>query len=227
MVDGLANPTPRTTLDEIVARTGQLPADQAMAGMIGVAHQVARLHAARRLHRALDESNVELRDDGEFRLREPPDIVVLEEDSSIECCPPEFPLDGSRRIPATWDELEKLLAAANMQMEPARIDVYQLGAMLCRLTTGKSVATYLSRPLAKSHLPANLQQVVDCALGFDPGTRFRAVDPFIAGLESCLAIANDIVAKSTDATCAATEAGDSTKRSELCRNEPRDKTLPF
>ena len=58
-------------------------------------------------------------------------------------------------------------AAAGHALDPRRIDIYQLGTLLCRLLTGESVLAYMYDPTVKAQVPAAARSLLDRALGHD------------------------------------------------------------
>src|SRR5262249_429484 len=66
---------------------------------------------------------------------------------------PELRGVGPVRLPAGIEEARQALARAGCDLDPRRIDVYQLGTLLCRLLTGDPAAAYLRSPRLHPTLP--------------------------------------------------------------------------
>ena len=75
-------------------------------------------------------------------------------DAGSDSCPPELAGAGAVRLPAEIEAARQELARAGVALDPRRIDVYQLGALLCQLLTGQAVSAYLSQPEDQVQGPA-------------------------------------------------------------------------
>ena len=99
-----------------------------------------------------------------------------------ELCPPE--LRGSRviAVPASLESARRTLTEARVLMTPERIDIYQLGTLLCRLVTGKSIRAYLSSPVTMSRVPRPIRHVIDGCIGYDESSRVESAAALVEQL---------------------------------------------
>ncbi len=149
--------------------------DSAAAAMPGwfseLVQQVAALHATGRLHGAIAAGGARFDDPGHPRLTAPGDSVTLVSDDAAGTCPPEFPADRQWTLPTAIDEASAALTKAGIHVDPRRVDVYQLGVLLCRQAGIDSVAEYLRSPKARGKIPAAWRKLIDRSLGHDAATR--------------------------------------------------------
>ncbi len=183
------NVRPRETLGELVARESVLPAPLALQIVVELARQVRGLHTnRRRLHRTIRVQSARFDDQLHVQLNEAPLSVSLGgANVDRDLCPPELQVGQTVELPAGLDEVQAVLRQAGIEMAPRRINVYQLGATLCRLATGVSVSVFLSSPRAVSGLSAELKAIIERSLGYEAGRRLETVDDFLAAAEPLLA----------------------------------------
>ncbi len=93
-------------------------------------------------------------------------------------------------IPTALTEARQVLDSAKINIDPVQIDLYQLGALPCRLLSGSSVESYLRSPRTKEKIPPQLRSIIDRALGYQESNRFSSAADFGAAL-SALETAND------------------------------------
>jgi hypothetical protein len=80
----------------------------------------------------------------------------------------------SREIGAAARQLKRL----GVSFDPRRIDLFQLGAVLCRLATGQSADGYLRSPTVKSKVPPELWPLLDRSLIEGSANSFADVAEF-------------------------------------------------
>ena len=80
----------------------------------------------------------------------------------------------SREIGAAGRQLNRL----GVPFDPRRIDLFQLGAVLCRLATGQSADGYLRSPTIKSKVPPELWPLLDRSLIDGSSSSFADVAEF-------------------------------------------------
>ena len=105
---------------------------------------VRDLHQSGYIHRAIDPDHVTVLASLRPRLSEPPLYRRLGgEYADPEYCPPEFIGADVMEVPRSIAAASACLAAHGRAIRPERIDVYQLGTLLCRLLSGESTLRYL------------------------------------------------------------------------------------
>ena len=87
------------------------------------------------------------------------------------CCPRE----SRRRRPA--------LRKAGHSLDPRRIDIYQIGTLLCRLLTGETILAYMYDPTIKAKVPAAARAVLQRAIGEAEAEPYGTCDELIAALD--------------------------------------------
>ena len=102
-------------------------------------------------------------------LSPPAEHVVLDAETS----PPELPAGKSWDLPTDLTLARQALTASGVEMDPRRIDVFQLGGLLCRLLTGRIDHRLFRSPSSRGLIPPALRPVVDRALGHDAEARRR------------------------------------------------------
>jgi serine/threonine protein kinase/formylglycine-generating enzyme required for sulfatase activity len=143
------------------------------AQRLDIARQVAAalesLHAAGRLHGAVDAERVAIDEQGQVHLETPAESVRFGgERDSLEYCPPELALDRPLDVPAEIAAARRVFQQQGIDCDPRRIDIYQFGALFYRLLTGDSVLHYLYDPLGKARIPAAARAILARSLGDDP-----------------------------------------------------------
>lgn len=150
---------------------------------------VAKWHAAGRLHRAIHFDRLDWPRVAEQPQLAEPTTSPIEFGGPFadpDLCPPE--LRGSRTvlIPAALVDAQRALTEHGALLTPARIDVYQLGTLLCRLVCGKSIRAYLSSPATMSRVPKLVRNVIDRCIGYDESNRIETVAELIEVLTATI-----------------------------------------
>ncbi len=149
-----------------------------------LATQVRSLHESGRTHGALGADVVVVNERLQPHLAPGPQSRRFGGDEADpEFCPPELAGGGAVELPAAIEAAARRLHDHGCSMDPRRVDVYQLGVLLCRLLAGESVQAYMYRPTAKAQVPSRAQSLLDWTLGFDAEQRFRGCDELLEALE--------------------------------------------
>ena len=167
-----------------------LPTAQAVEIVQQLAHVIAQRHESGRLHLHIAAETVSYHSDtGQAALGEPLQVASAfgGAESDDEFCPPE--LHGrSVQISVNLTTARDALRAAGLEnVDPRRIDVYQLGALLCRLLTGQSVHDFLSRPRVAAKVPLNARNLIERTLGHDPQHAIRSAEELLVALNTLAA----------------------------------------
>lgn len=145
------------------------------------AESVARSHDAGQLHlRAQDEES--LRDswevDGCAWIRLKANHWVQAVDLVPRELREQLPLD----LPLDLTAARSKLRGTRPSLDAVQIDLHQLGALVCRYTTGKGLGDYIRSPRAKANLPLDVRILIERACGIDGQTRFENVREFLGSL---------------------------------------------
>ena len=106
-------------------------------------------------------------------------------DCDDERCPPELQQAPSISIAVEVSAARDALRVAGLSdVDPRRIDVYQLGTLLCRMLTGQSVNDYLSRPRVATKVPPEVREVLERALGHDSQRAIRSAEELLRALDT-------------------------------------------
>jgi serine/threonine protein kinase len=149
---------------------------------------VRALHQAGQTHRAIGPDLVTVEDRLRPHLARPPASRRFGgEHGDPQFCPPELIGAEGLDLPADIETAAALLTRQGHAIRPERIDVYQLGALLCLLLSGEGVLSYMYSPTAKAAVPSSARPLVDRALGHSPEERMAECDPWIAALDALIA----------------------------------------
>lgn len=170
-------------LSELLQQEGALSAEVTIRLVRQLAEQVRDLHAQGRIHRAIGLSKIHGEDLQSACLADSPEALVLGgRHSDPNGCPPELAEGDEVLLPADMTEAASLLEKSGRSIDPRRIDVYQLAALLVRLLSTSSVRDYLTSPKARGAIPGDLRPLVDNALGYCPSARIHTIDELLSGL---------------------------------------------
>ncbi|MBI1374026.1 MAG: hypothetical protein GC159_14995 [Phycisphaera sp.] len=151
--------------------------------MRSLAIGVYDLHCSGRTHRAISVRSVGLDASGEASLGMPaPPREFGGGLPDADSCPPELDAEPPLLIPLEIDKARHELAAARIDMDPRRVDVYQLGALLCHIVSGHTASVYRRNPMLLAKVSLPIVDAIDGALGYEPDKRFARVPDFVAAL---------------------------------------------
>jgi WD40 repeat protein/serine/threonine protein kinase len=147
--------------------------------------QASDLHAAGRFHRSIGRAAIAPGADSPAKLPEPESRCVLGvAPNSTDWVPPELRALVPLELPSDLEAARNVLQTAGTTVDPRQIDVYQLGALLCRLLTGESPDAYVRSPRVKGKVPPELRGVLERALGSDGQARYADAAGLLAELNS-------------------------------------------
>jgi serine/threonine protein kinase len=149
---------------------------------------VQAMHEAGRLHRAIGLDTVGLDEESQPRLSPGPQVRRFGgESSDPDSCPLDLADGPCVELPESMAESAAALRAGGYGLDPRQVDIYQLGALLCRLLSGHSVRSYMYTVKGKTAVPAEVRPIVQRALGHDGANRFASAAELasaLAGLEA-------------------------------------------
>ena len=148
---------------------------------------VQTLHQDGRTHRSIGIENVSV--DEKLRPQLAPPVARRRfggDDSDPEFCPPELATGDGLEVPEQIDAAATALRRGGHRIDPRRLDVYQLGTLLCHLLTGEAIQAYMFRPEVKARVPAIAVSVLERSLGYDPSNRFENCDQLLDALEEVI-----------------------------------------
>ena len=159
-----------------------------------LASQIESLHTSGRLHRAVDFERVTIDSRGEPRLADPPAAAWFGgEFVAMGQCPPELALDEPLDIPVEIAAATEVLRQHQIDCDPRRIDIYQLGAFLFTVLTGGDFPTYLLDPLAKTRIWPEARPILARCLGEGPGEPWGSIAELSAALDEVIRTAGSLV----------------------------------
>ncbi len=199
------------TLASLLDQQESLEIPQALDFVRRIAAELAVLHEAGTIHRALTPDAILISDDGDVRLADSPPsaVVALDATGSPEILPELAGLIPPE-LPGEIEAARQRFLAAGIALDPRQVDLSQLGALLCRLLTGSSGQAYLRSPRVKGKVAKELRPLLERALGCDGRERFAEAREFLAALN---AAAGQI-------TVPARNAGTEADLQEIASDEP-------
>jgi serine/threonine protein kinase len=165
--------------------TGLLNPNDALAVLRSLASQLRELHADGTLHRQVFSTQVAADLQTLSPVAEKP-VTFGGPAQDVDRCPPEFRRSREIELPADAEAARQICVAAGVLAPPERVDVYQVGTLLCRLVCGRSVMAYLSSPGLLQTIPPGVRTVIDRCIGYDETCRLNSVDELCRLLDSVL-----------------------------------------
>lgn len=159
--------------------------DEIYTLIVDLADQVQALHQSQRLHLRISPEEICLNQAGKPRLSAADESRIFRRsDFDRQLFPPELQQVDQLDVSSDREQAAAVLRQAGLQLDPERIDVYQLGALFCFLLTGEKVESYLRSPRARAKVPTEFRAVIDRTLGFEPAAVIRDIEGFRAALQS-------------------------------------------
>jgi serine/threonine protein kinase/formylglycine-generating enzyme required for sulfatase activity len=162
--------SPSGSSTQALGRQGPFSAQQVVSILRELIPQVGSLHAAGNIHGGIGLDAVLINRDGSLTLTSSAGVVDGGL-SAFDNMPSDLEGIPVASLPNRIEEAVAVLRELGYDVDPRRVDVYQLGVLGCRLFTGRSLSAYLRSPKVKAQVPGPLQSLVDAALGFDPDRR--------------------------------------------------------
>lgn len=173
------------TLRRFAGPTDRLPMNRCLSIALSLARQARNKHEEARWHGDIRLETVELNSRSDVRLKEPIGARVFGGDHcDLDICPPELAGDTSVRLPLDLREATQRLRQSGVNCDVRRIDVYQIGVVLCQLLTGESVRQYAESARLKGTVPPEARDVLDRTLGFDSTERVQTCNALCDLLEA-------------------------------------------
>ncbi len=150
-----------------------LSASDALQRISDVVDQLLLLHERELLHRSVFATLLKSID---RPLPEPSreGIVFGGPACDVEQCLPESRRPTEIEVPSAIEDARLCCVAAGVLASPERIDIYQVGTLLCRLVCGRPIVSYLSSPGLISTIPNHVRAVIDGCLGYDETSRISS-----------------------------------------------------
>jgi len=184
--------TPRR-LSDLLAEPRHLDVRESLRLIQRLALHVDSLHRSGSTHRAIDAGEIGIDEKLLPQLGPAPATRRFGDgDSDPEFCPPELANADSLLLPENIEEAASLLEEQGHRLDPRRIDVYQLGVLLCRLLTGEAMLAYMYDPKVKADVPAMAQEILGRALGDHAAGPYEDCGQFLAALEEVVGEAEPV-----------------------------------
>lgn len=165
---GLVHPNPPLTLDQYVARHGQLSADESAELLIKIARAVAYAHASGVIHRDLKPSNILMDKSNEPKIVDFGLARLMRKEES------KLTVPGEKLLSLGYGAPEQ---ESDASQSDERSDVYGLGALLYFALTGQN-----PRYFREQDVPVALRELVVKALATDKEQRWSSAVAFAEAL---------------------------------------------
>jgi WD40 repeat protein/serine/threonine protein kinase len=148
------------------------------AAQVGHWHDAGRWHGRIGANAAADELP------GQHMLSDPPRTIRLGDSASDwDRLPAPLHRVLPVELPGEISPARSRLRELGVSLDPGEIDVYALGALLCRSLTGEPPATFARSPKVRQLVPEGLRSIIDRALQPGSGSGYTTAGDFAAALE--------------------------------------------
>jgi len=168
-----------------VAALGRRPLAERLELLRRLTLLVHSLHHNGRTHRAIGVETVWIDAGFRPRLAKVPASRRFGGESDPEFCPPELMGTEVADLPEQIDAAAAVLKDANCDVDPRRIDLYQIGVVACRLLTGGPLRAYLLDPAVKARVPATADSLLAGLLG-DDAKPFSDADAALVAIDDAI-----------------------------------------
>ncbi|QDT49025.1 Serine/threonine-protein kinase PknB [Symmachiella dynata] len=184
MTDTLLDLEAGTNLAAAISKHRRLGAMAALRISLSLAEQLAQRHATGEFQRRIDADTITFSANQTPQLPPSPDENIRVGDDGQN--PPGWPLGYQLDAPRDLKKAAQLLEQAGVSIDPRRIDIFQLGSLLCRMVTGRSPNDYLRSPRIVAQVPPGARKVIDAALGFDQRNLLNDAETLVARLTAAM-----------------------------------------
>jgi serine/threonine protein kinase len=167
-------------LSDLLTESDPLDQSRVLAIVQQLTAQLETLHTAGKLARLVRADRITLDSDTARLVVDDSAAEVETENLSL---PPELGHHHLPRLPDRIEAARSALRSAGVDLDPRRIDIFQLGCLACELLTGSSHESYLFSPRSKARLPNAWRRALDGMLGYDPSLRLNSCGQLRAELE--------------------------------------------
>ena len=168
-------------LEELLSVVQSLGLSLKLAIVRELARQVAALHEAGAVHRAITLDSIQLDDLAHPVLAVTLSAVPVALTRVAKDLLPELSRLERREIPGQIAEVQRQFLEAGITFDPRQIDLCQMGILLCRLLTGESAPAYLRSPTVKAKVATELRPILEQLLGCEGRERFADAGQFARG----------------------------------------------
>jgi serine/threonine protein kinase/WD40 repeat protein len=204
--------------------TNSLDAPRLLELLRQLAHQLTALHEQGRWHGNLTTAAVVMSESGQARLLEANTEATLAGD----LCPPELREQQPLTLPTNLAAAAAALASQDQTLDPRRIDVYQLAALIVTAATRGTLDDYLCRPLVSAKVPPALRPILDRALGFSEAQRLANCSELLEELAAADREDRPLPGRDTPSLGISLHSGDTdVARQQRRELDHADDSLPF
>lgn len=152
-----------------------------------LAGEIRALHEGGRIHRAIRADQVIVNERLQPRLSPAPASCRFgAECSDVETCPPELAGGEAVDLPDDLPSAAAVLQERGLALDPRRIDIHQLGALLFRLLAGRPIGGDVRTAIAELDVDPTVRSILEGMLDPSSAHGFSTCDQLIGALEEAL-----------------------------------------